>query len=186
VERATSTTGATVCDAHEVVGARHEWTVREATAADADRIGTFLHTIWGEAGPSAPGFSGATPELIDEIAAPDAVRARLGGPARRIMIAVSGDDVIGFAASRRRADDVELAGIVVRRAWAGRGVGSELVRGVVEVCRRDGTGTITVRTETDNATAIAFYESLGFVRRGEDLERVGETDVAVVELALAI
>ena len=106
------------------VTAPHEWAVREAEPADARAIGAFLHAIWDEAGPDAPGFAGATTELIDELAAPAAVRARLGGPMRRMVIAVRPADVVGFAATRRlTADEVELAGIVVRRAFAGRGIG---------------------------------------------------------------
>lgn len=176
----------------------HAVTVREATEADAARIGSFLRAAWAESGPDAPGFAGATDEVIDEIARPDAVRARLGGPTRRMVIAVGrggdgdiddevddqvGDEVVGFAALRTIDDDAtELAGIVVRRAWAGHGVGSELTRRALDLARADGAASLVVRTEVDNTAAIAFYESLDFVRHGRDVERVGDTDVAVVEL----
>lgn len=168
----------------------HAVTVREATEADAARIGSFLRAAWAESGPDAPGFAGATDEVIDEIARPDAVRARLGGPTRRMVIAVGGDvdaevdgEVVGFAALRTIDDDAtELAGIVVRRTWAGHGVGSELTRRALDLARADGAASLVVRTEVDNTAAIAFYESLGFVRHRRDVERVGDTDVAVVEL----
>lgn len=162
-------------------------TVREAGSADAEQVGAFLRAAWDESGPSAPGFAGATPEIIDEIARPDAVRARLGGPTHHMAIAVHADEVVGFAAIRLRdRGEVELAGIVVRRAWAGRGVGTELVGLALDISRRAGATRMTVRTEIDNETAIAFYESLGFEQRSHEVERVGDTDVAVVELAQAI
>lgn len=160
-----------------------DWVVREAEQTDAEAIGGFLHDIWDEAGPSAPGFAGATPALIDELARPDAVRARLGGPARRMTIAIHGEQIIGFAATRTMStDEVELAGIVVRRAWAGRGVGRELVRTALEVVGRHGAVSVVVRTEVDNEAAIGFYESLGFQRTGTGVERVDDVDVPVVEL----
>lgn len=161
--------------------------IREATAADASRVGAFLHAIWDEAGPDAPGFAGATSELIDEIARPEAVRERLGGPTRRMVIAVRDHEVVGFAATRAlTADEVELAGIVVRRADAGRGIGRALVHEVLDVSRRAGSVSILVRTETDNVAAIRFYESLGFRRQRDTVESVDGVPVAVVELARGI
>lgn len=165
------------------------WEVRDAVPADAAAIGEFFRAIWRDAGPDAPGFAGATAEVIEEIAAPEAVRARLGGPTRHMVIAVERDDVIGFAATRAddvHAVEVELAGIVVRAAWAGRGVGRAMVREALDGCRRRGAGSAVVRTEVDNEAAIAFYRSLGFERRGETVEQVGDVEVPVVELVLAL
>jgi ribosomal protein S18 acetylase RimI-like enzyme len=167
------------------MGSDASWEVREAGADDAERIGAFLHSVWEAAGPTAPGFSGATDEIVDEIARPEAVRARLGGPDRRIFVAVSGDDAIGFAATRREGEDLELAGIVVRAEWAGRGIGSRLVGAVLDLARREGVAHVTVRTEIDNARAIGFYESTGFTRGGRSTEQVGGTDIDVVELSRA-
>ena len=169
------------------MGVERDWEVREARQGDGESIGSFLHAIWDEAGPDAPGFAGATSELIDELARPDAVHSRLGGPTRRMMIAIRDDEVIGFAATRSvSADEIELAGIVVRRVWAGRGIGRELVREALDVSRRHGAVSMIVRTEVDNVAAIGFYESLGFRRTREDVEMVDDVSVAVVELSRRI
>lgn len=158
-----------------------EWVVREAVDDDAAAIGAFLRAIWDEAGPDAPGFAGATAELIDEIAAPAAVRARLGGPERRMVLALHGVEVIGFAATRASsATEAELAGIVVRRAWAGRGIGRELVSAALGMIGP--SDSVVVRTEVDNVAAIRFYESLGFRREGTATELVDDVPVPVVEL----
>ena len=53
---------------------------REAGARDADAISDFLWVLWNEAGTDAPGLAGATEQVIAEIAEPEAIRNRLGGP----------------------------------------------------------------------------------------------------------
>lgn len=160
---------------------------REAGEPDADAIGLFLWTLWEKAGTDAPGLAGATEEIITEIADPIAVRSRLGGPERRIFIASQGDDVVGFAATRRLDDAaVELAGIMVLPSLTGRGIGTPLVEAAAERAREQGFETMTVSTETDNEGAIAFYEARGFVGSGRSVVEVEGTSVSVVELELAL
>ena len=160
---------------------------REAGEPDAEAIGHFLWTLWEEAGANAPGLAGATEQIIKEIADPSAVRSRLGGPERRIFIASQGDDVVGFAATRRLADTViELAGIMVLPSLTGRGIGTPLVEAAAEQARAQGFETMTVSTETQNEAAIAFYEARGFVGSGRSVVDVEGTSVSVVELELKL
>ena len=157
--------------------------IREATASDALAIGDFLRSAWQEAGPNAPGFAGATDDLIAEMAAADAVRARIGGPERRTYLAWHDAEIVGFAATREvdRAV-VELAGIVVRRPFTGRGIGSLLMEVVVARAADTGYKTLVVRTEVTTSLARAFSEGMGFGDPAADVERVGDRAVGVWEL----
>jgi ribosomal protein S18 acetylase RimI-like enzyme len=158
-------------------------TVSEATDADVDAFARFFRRAWQEAGPDAPGFTGATDEVIDELTAPEAVRARIGGPERRMFLARAGGEVVGFAATRRIDERaVELAGIIVLDAAAGRGVGTGLVGGAVAATAAEGYEVMVVRTETTNDRARTFYEARGFVATGTTTESVEGSEVAVVEL----
>ncbi len=158
--------------------------VIEAGEGDIDAIATFLHELWRESGPHAPGLTGATPQLIAEISAPDAIRARLGGPERRIFIAYEGSSIIGFAATRTvDADRTELAGIMVLQSRLGRGVGTPLVDAAVAAARAQGSTRMTVSTEVGNDRAIGFYEARGFSVDGSTTHTVEGTRVAVTNLS---
>lgn len=157
--------------------------IREAGAADVAAIGSFFLEMWRQSGPDAPGFTGATEEIIAEIAAPDAIRARIGGPDRRMFLAYEGDSVVGFAATRVIDDnEIELAGVIVLHSMIGRGVGTPLVEAAIESARSSGQQIMKVSTETDNDRALRFYGARGFQVCGESIEDVEDTPVAVVQL----
>ena len=156
-------------------------TVTEATPADVGAFAEFFLTAWRQAGPDAPGFAGATEEVIAELTTPEAFRARVGGPERRMYLARVDGRVVGFAATRRIDETaIELAGIIVLRDQAGRGVGTALVAAAAAAAANEGHVTMTVSTETDNEAARAFYERCGFTATGTGVEPVEGTDVAVV------
>ena len=69
--------------------------VIEAAEQDISAISDFFWEMWREAGPDAPGFTGATEGVIAEISAAEAIRPRIGGPERRMHIAYEHDRVVG-------------------------------------------------------------------------------------------
>jgi ribosomal protein S18 acetylase RimI-like enzyme len=161
--------------------------VTEATTDDAEAISTFFWDAWREAGPDAPGWAGASPEVVAEIASPESIAARVGGPARRMFLAWHDDRVVGFAATRRIDDDsIELAGVIVLASLTGRGVGTPLVEAAVRAATSLGYTRMLVSTEADNERALGFYEARGFARTGtetRDVEGV-EIDLAMLERSL--
>lgn len=138
----------------------------------------------GQSGPDAPGFAGASDEVIAELATRDAIRERIGGPDRRMFLAWENGRVVGFAAAKRvDTDSVELAGIIVLPSCTGRGVGAELVNEALRSARSESYRSVIVRTETTNDSARAFYEALGFVLERSTIEHVDDISVEVWELS---
>jgi len=145
--------------------AKEPITVTEASAPDAGAFSAFLWEAWQQVGPGAPGFTGATDELIRDLTTRAAIVERLGGPDRRMFLARSGNRVVGFSATTRiDAATVELAGIIVLQSMLGHGIGNTLVTATVAACDEEGYQRMIVRTETDNQRAIRFYETQGFTR----------------------
>lgn len=164
-----------------------EVTVREASETHWRRFVDFWEEAWRRSGPDAPGFTGATEEVIAELATQEAFRARIGGPDRRMFLAWENDRVVGFAATRRvDVGTVELAGVIVLPSLAGRGIGTALLDAAVARVGRDGYRSMTVRTETTNRPARAFYERRGFRALRTAVEQVGDLPVAVWELARSL
>ena len=158
-------------------------TVTEATAADAGAFAAFFWEAWQQAGPNAPGFVGATDEIIRELTTQAAIVERLGGPDRRMFLARLGERVVGFSATNRIDDTtVELAGIIVLQSLLGHGIGTELVAETVASCHDAGYQRLIVKTEADNQRALGFYESHGFVRTDQSTEIVDGQPVPVWQL----
>ncbi len=158
-------------------------TVAEATADDAGAFAAFFWEAWQQAGPDAPGFAGATDEVIRELTTQAAIVERLGGPDRRMFLARSGGRVVGFSATTRIDEaTVELAGIMVLQSLLGHGIGTALVAATVASCHDAGYQKMIVKTEADNERALDFYELHEFTRTEQGTQDVDGLAVAVWEL----
>jgi len=171
-----------------VAGSRGERvSVAEATTEDGTTFAEFFRTAWRQAGPDAPGFTGATDEVIAELSATEAFRDRVGGPQRRMYLAWEADRVVGFASTRRHTEDsVELSGIIVLQSHEGLGIGTALVEAAIGAARHEGYSTMFVRTETTNHRARTFYERRGFHVLCAETELVDESPVEVTRLSRTI
>jgi len=155
----------------------------EATERDVAAFATFFQQAWQEAGPDAPGFAGATEEVVRELTTREAILERIGGPDRRMFLARQGGRVVGFSATRRIDEaTVELAGVIVLQSIVGRGIGTPLVEQAVEVATDEGYARMVVRTETTNDRALRFYQARGFTPTGSMTELVEGKPVEVWEL----
>jgi ribosomal protein S18 acetylase RimI-like enzyme len=91
------------------------------------------------------------------------------------LVALEDDERVGYAPYRVVGDTCELA--LLQSLHEGHGVGTALVRAVVEEASARGCRRLTVVTTNDNVHAKDFYEMLGFrvtqVREG-DVDRARE------------
>lgn len=159
--------------------------VAEAAESDIDAIAAFFWEGWRQAGPDAPGWAGASEEVIRELTEPGALRSRLGGPDRRMFLAWDGDRVVGFSATRELDDaTIELAGIVVLQGRLGHGIGTELLEVAIASARQARSEWMVVRTETSNARAADFYRSHGFGEETTMTEVVDGREMDLIELSL--
>ncbi|NLW70698.1 MAG: GNAT family N-acetyltransferase [Eubacteriaceae bacterium] len=84
-----------------------------------------------------------------------------------------------------KAATAELKELYTDSFFAGRGVGSALMRNFLEEARQRGIRTITLWVLKENAKAIAFYEKFGFSPKGTERFAQG-TKVSEVEYFLNI
>lgn len=76
------------------------------------------------------------------------------------IIQVDGEDV-GVLIVEDRADEIHLAEVQILPEWQGRGIGSSVVRSLIERCAAART-PLTLRVLHVNLRARALYERLGF------------------------
>lgn len=161
--------------------------IRAATADDIEAFKSFIRLAWGEAGPGAPGWTGASDERVEQLTSDEFLSSLFGRADVRVLLAWDDDEIVGFASNRRVDDEtVELSGIVVLESMTGRGIGSQLLEAAVKAAVTDGFGKMVVKTESFNERAIGFYESRGFEVKDRTVTEVEGVEVELVELRLLL
>lgn len=142
--------------------------VRPARPEDAERVARVQLLTWRAA---YGGF--LPPEALD---VPEEQAAALWlhaveappTPAHRLLVAMEGPELVGFAASGPAEDEdaVELTALLVEPRWGRRGHGSRLLAATVDHWQGDGASTaVTWVWERDRAS-IGFLEGAGWERDG--------------------
>lgn len=63
-------------------------------------------------------------------------------------------------------EEASITNVVIRREARNQGVGTELMRHMMEMCGRDGVKAFTLEVRVSNEAAIHMYEKVGFVSEG--------------------
>lgn len=63
-------------------------------------------------------------------------------------------------------EEGSITNVVIRREARNQGVGTELMRHMMEMCGRDGVKAFTLEVRVSNKAAIHMYEKVGFVSEG--------------------
>lgn len=136
--------------------------IRTATPADYDAVGTLTADVYIDGG------------FVSES---DMYAERLRDTASRaehadVVVAVVGDEIVGsvtIAAPESKFSDVAEKGELEFRMLAvaptarGKGVGSALVRHVLDVAYERGDRAVVISTQSDMVDARRIYDRNGFV-----------------------
>lgn len=82
-------------------------------------------------------------------------------------VAETTEGLVGYQLSTGSAPGAHLARLAVRPELQGRGLGSVLVRDLLEHVKARGKSRVTVNTQSDNYASQALYQRLGFILTGE-------------------
>lgn len=106
------------------------------------------------------GIATEPPVDIDERAA---LFARSAGGS---VVAVTGGQIIGMLHVEGSRHGFGELGMLVRRDWRGRGVGSALMRAAIDWARGHGLHKLCLEVFAHNAAAIAAYRKAGYAEEG--------------------
>jgi ribosomal-protein-alanine N-acetyltransferase len=86
------------------------------------------------------------------------------------LVALDGDDVVGYAGLSVAGREAWVQNIAVRRDRQRHGVGRRLLEALLAEARSRGAGSVLLEVAVDNGPAQRLYETYGFeqvgVRRG--------------------
>ena len=77
--------------------------------------------------------------------------------------------IVGFVIFHASGNTAEIYNIAVERGHARLGIGSALMKGVIELSRGDGARKLTLEVRKSNSSAIGFYREFKFQITGERL-----------------
>jgi ribosomal-protein-alanine N-acetyltransferase len=85
---------------------------------------------------------------------------------RHYVVAVDGDEVVGYAGLCDYPDEAFVQTIAVARKEQGSGLGTRLLQALLDEAQRRGQQPVLLEVRADNDRAIALYERFGFRRTG--------------------
>jgi ribosomal-protein-alanine N-acetyltransferase len=85
---------------------------------------------------------------------------------RHYLVALDGDEVVGYAGLSDYPDQAFVQTIGVAPAVQGSGLGTRLLLALLEEAERRGQRRVLLEVRADNDRAIALYERHGFRRTG--------------------
>lgn len=111
--------------------------------------------------------------VFDERVLPELAREFLAEPRFRIVVALSGDTVVGMATGLihmhpDKGPEFFVNEVGVGDAWRRQGIGKRLMRAILAQAMAAGCREAWLGTETDNAEALALYRSVVSERDTEE------------------
>jgi ribosomal-protein-alanine N-acetyltransferase len=85
---------------------------------------------------------------------------------RHYLVALCGDEVVGYAGLCDYPDEAWVQTMAVAPAAQGQGLGRRLLRALLEEAARRGQRTVRLEVRADNPAAQRLYAAHGFVEQG--------------------
>lgn len=141
---------------------------REPVVEDAENIVDFYNRVGGET--TFLSFEkDEYPMSAEELK--DSITSTAASPNNIMLLALDGEEIVGIgtisSSWKIKSRHCGELGIVVDIAHQGQGVGSEIIRKLIEWCKGNGVTTrIQLDTRCDNENAVKLYEKFGFEIEG--------------------
>jgi ribosomal protein S18 acetylase RimI-like enzyme len=136
---------------------------REALAEDAEALLTHLHTVGGETDNLSFGKDDFDISIEKEARFIDRFKK---SEKDLMLVALDGDKVVGNGIIEREkikrfGHRAELSITVLKEYW-GNGIGTQLMKMMVDFCKRSGVHSVSLYARADNFSAISLYKKFGF------------------------
>ena len=96
----------------------------------------------------------------------DELKQELVNDKTKYIIAKEKNEVVGFAGISVIFDEATLNNIVVKKSCRGKGIGSEMLETLIDLCSDMNLKTFTLEVSVENTPAIKLYEKFGFKNLG--------------------
>lgn len=95
-----------------------------------------------------------------------AVTGEITNPLSLWLVAVEGEQVLGYIGSQSVMGEADMMNLAVSEAARGKGIGVQLVNALMDALRQNGVYRLTLEVRVSNLPAIKLYEKLCFQQIG--------------------
>ena len=96
----------------------------------------------------------------------DSVRSELTNPLSFWLVALLGEQVVGYVGSQTVLGEADIMNVAVSPAYRRCGLGRDLLNGLQDALKARNVHSLTLEVRPSNLPAISLYESLGYVQIG--------------------
>ncbi len=96
----------------------------------------------------------------------DILKEELNAENSKYWIAKTGQEIVGFAGIKIMVDQADIMNIVVKKSHRNQGIGSLLLKQLINVSKELNLASITLEVMEENYPAIHLYRNLGFKQIG--------------------
>ncbi len=142
---------------------------REAEPSDAGKFLEYCKIVGRESDNLTFGAEGLPLSISQEA---DYIRKFAGNPNQVMIVAFDEGELVGTGAvsvigSRERFAHRREIAISVRKDYWGKGIGSGIMKVLIDFCKKSGAEVVQLEVRSDNERALALYKKFGFEKVGE-------------------
>ena len=98
----------------------------------------------------------------------------------KYIVAKDNDNIVGFAGIWIAIDIAHVTNIVVKKDCRKLGIGSLLLKNLIELCKKINMAEVTLEVNEHNAAAINLYKKFGFEHIGTRKKYYNNIDSALI------
>ena len=96
----------------------------------------------------------------------NSIRYELRNPLSTWLVAVDGEQVVGYVGSQTVLGETDMMNLAVDPAYRKQGIGKTLVTKLIELLKGEKVHCLTLEVRVSNVPAISLYEKMGFCQVG--------------------
>jgi len=149
-------------------------TIRETGVSDFEKLAKYYFEFYGELKENPQ--LGLTlfdnkPGMLDEMGWFISFQKACETGDALGLVAIESEEIVGFCEVDRRKPTSAVShrgglGITVKKGYRGKGIGTMLLKGMIEMCRKRGLEVLELEVFVGNEHAKRLYQRLGFKRYG--------------------
>ena len=103
---------------------------------------------------------------FDNFWTPHVLKEELLSQTSHYFVAKNEGEIIGFAGIKVILDEADIMNIVVKKSMRRHGIGSLLLKKLIEYCKCLNVSTLSLEVNSSNISAISLYKKFGFEALG--------------------
>ena len=110
----------------------------------------------------------------------DTLHAELQSPLSHYFVICSSDSILGFAGVKFVLEEAELMNIVTKKSQRNQKIASQLLRYIIDYCKRHEKKFLNLEVNEKNTIAIHFYKKYNFNQVGLRKKYYHHSDAAIL------